>query len=231
MLNRIILALTFLVSILAAESLTQSDLRSELVRYYSNEFKASSGDIHISILHSFKTREYTGSYYLDISANNPILDVGYQTVWVEVRQKHLLVDRFLMSVRVGLNMDVPVARERIARHKSISSKKIEIRHKLMTNTILGIVNPTDDLTGLVTNRVIQAGRVIKRDYLQEQPLIWKESPVRVQIITDGGLVLETSGITKKDGALGDRIHVLCPTTGKRLTGIVKSPNLVVVPLQ
>ncbi len=229
MLKRIILVILFGFSLTLAETISQEEIQAAITNHYATQFDVNPSDVHISMLHSFKPRTFQEPVTLLVDPTNSLPDVGYQTVWVEFRQQKRLVDRVLLSIKVGLEMDVEVAKVRIPRHKPISPDQLEVKHQLITESYHQIVSPEDDISSYVTSRVIPAGAVILKKYLREPPVVWKESPVRVQIIS-GALVLETNGISKKDGMVGDRVHVLCPTTGKRLTGIVKSPDLVVVEL-
>ncbi|MFQ6613997.1 MAG: flagellar basal body P-ring formation chaperone FlgA [Fidelibacterota bacterium] len=226
---RIILSLLISAGFVFGATIDVGDIETALIRTYAGQFNAAPEDIHISILHSMKPRSYPGPVTLTVVPTSTLPEVGYQTVWLEIRGKKLLLDRILISIKVGVETDVLITTERVPRFQPVSPKQLELRHELITDSYRELVSPDDDISKLVTSRVIPAGRILVRKYLREPPLVWKENPVRVQIIT-GDLTVETSGISKKDGNLGERVHVFCPTTGKRLTGIVKSSNLVVVEL-
>ncbi|NOZ74632.1 MAG: flagellar basal body P-ring formation protein FlgA [FCB group bacterium] len=226
---RFILSFLLSTGFIFGGTIDAPEIETALIRTFAQQFKVPPDDIHISILHTIKPKFYTGSVTLTVTPTGTLLDVGYQTVWVEVRKKKLLLDRSLISIKVGLEMDVLITKVRIPRRQTISSDQLIVKHQLITDSYRQLVDPHEKIGDLVSSRVIPAGRILMKKYLREPPVVWKESPVRIQIIA-GDLVLETSGISKKDGKLGEQIHVLCPSTGKRLTGIVKSPDLVVVEL-
>ncbi|RMF10552.1 MAG: flagella basal body P-ring formation protein FlgA [Candidatus Neomarinimicrobiota bacterium] len=212
-----------------AQTVTGEDVHRAVQQYFGQVFQVPVNNVRVDLLHSWKTRTYPEAVALAVVPTQSIPEVGYQTVWIETRQRQLLQDRKLISVKVAVRLEVPVARERIPRHQPIDRSRLDIREEWVETDYRQLVDVTADLSSLVTNRVVPAGAILLKKYLQPAPDVWRDTPVRVRIVTED-LTLETEGITKKDGRLGERIHVYCPTTGKRLTGIVQSPDLVVVKL-
>lgn len=83
------------------------------------------------------------------------------------------------------------------------------------------------LIGLVAKRELRAGTLLKSGDFEPQIVIQRGDAVRIRF-SHGGLTLETRGIAKESGALGDRIRIDNLETKKPLTGRVAGTGLVAV---
>lgn len=91
----------------------------------------------------------------------------------------------------------------------------------------GVVVVTDAalLIGMRTTRLIPAGGVITRNAVEGTPVVTIGAPVTVTV-TFGNISVETSGVARTQGALGDRIHVFIPKTNKDIIAIVLDAKTV-----
>lgn len=83
------------------------------------------------------------------------------------------------------------------------------------------------LLGLVAKRDLKAGGLVKGTDFEPELVVSRGDTVRIRF-TQGTLTLETRGIARESGALGDRIRIDNLESKKPLTGRVAGPGLVAV---
>ena len=72
-------------------------------------------------------------------------------------------------------------------------------------------------------RPLRAGAILRLSDLSSSVLVEKGSAVRVAI-EQGLLVLQADLIAEEDGALGERVVLVNPETGRRLESVVTGPG-------
>jgi flagellar basal body P-ring formation protein FlgA len=124
-------------------------------------------------------------------------------------------------------IDVPVARNTLARGAMIASGDIEtlqIRESLIKADTL--VNASD-LVGQTPRRVITAGKVIKASDV-EIPLSVKRGDKITLLYRLGAMELSAQGRAVQEGRMGDRIKVVNTDSNKPMQGTVSGDNQVEV---
>lgn len=104
-----------------------------------------------------------------------------------------------------------------------SIRKIEVEATANTPTSS---DPTL-LLGLVAKRDLKAGGLVKGTDFEPEIVVSRGDAVRIRF-TQGTLTLETRGVARESGALGDRIRIDNLESKKALTGRVAGPGLVAV---
>ena len=81
----------------------------------------------------------------------------------------------------------------------------------------------------MASQVIKKGKALTTTMVKNCPDIHKGDLVGVKLVS-GNLIVETKGVTKKDGYIGHRAEVTLDRTGKTVFGEIMSMNLVRVEL-
>ena len=102
----------------------------------------------------------------------------------------------------------------------------DLTHRSGTNVIVGQhYTLIDDVIGRRAKRLINAGQIIKPQYLEQLWLIEKDQTV-IMVNTSYRIQVEALGIALENGNFGDRIRVENTKSGEKLLGLVKSEKKV-----
>ncbi len=138
-----------------------------------------------------------------ISSNQYIGPVRY-TVLISVD------GRAQKSIDVSLNIivfkKVVVALKNIRRGEPLNPNNIGLLKKELRPNTQDALTDLQSAMGMVCARNINAHGIIKKEFLQMPAIVFRNEAVQVGIETDGFSV-QTIGVAKEDGGLGDYIHV------------------------
>jgi len=216
---------------LVASSPTSIDnhtIQSSIYQFFSTELQVDQSSLLIEFvrLPDISKMVATGDG-IRITSQKLAIDIGYQTLWLELLKKDQLLKKFPVSVKVAVKTAVVVPIHNLNRGELVTEAKLRFEQKILTRNYGTQILAIDQITGLVTRRVIRAGTVIRKNMVRLSPDIIRGSAVNLEVQT-GNIVLNTTGIIREDGNVGDLVAVFCPETRKLLAGVVQSSNLILV---
>ena len=225
------LVLTVWVSAPVAGTDTSHLVKELVASYFEEAFDLPRSDIQLRFVHLpdtdlFSTDDYR--FLIESSQSSPRL--GFQTLWLMVFEKQYLVERLPITVDVSIYLDVTVTAKKLKRGEIITPEKLVKKRQKISRDYENLIRDPELVVGLMTNRVVQEGATLRKSMLREIPDIKKGDEVKVQLVS-GDLEVTVDGKVKDDGKIGDKVRVICKTTGKQVSGIIRSPQLVVVQLK
>ncbi|NQU42092.1 flagellar basal body P-ring formation protein FlgA [bacterium] len=91
------------------------------------------------------------------------------------------------------------------------------------------VEVKDLLGNLTARRALQPGEVLTWSNVEAEKLVRSGETVRMMLESaNGGLSISTAGLARSNGAMGDSVAVVNPTSGREVRGVVVGPRLVKV---
>jgi len=152
---------------------------------------------------------------------------GYQTIWLELYNNEVYKTKYPVSFEITVKKLVVIAKSRINRGQEIKEKLVEqVKHSVKSD-LQNVISSISEIINLESKRFIKPGSIITYDMVRLPPVLKRGDKVELRV-NSGNLLLSTQGIVKEDGQLGDKINVICESTGKKLEGIIESPHLIVV---
>jgi len=209
-------------------AIDDDSIKSMINQFFSDELQIDQSSLLIEFVRfpDISKIDATGNG-IRITSQKIAIDIGYQTLWLELLKNDQLLKRYPVSVKVAVKTAVVVPVHNLNRGELITEGKLRFEQKILTRAYGTQVSAIDQITGLVTRRVIRAGTVIRKNMVRLSPDIIRGSSVNLEVQT-GNIVLNTTGIIREDGNVGDLVAVFCPETRKLLAGVVQSPNLILV---
>ncbi|NOZ08282.1 MAG: flagellar basal body P-ring formation protein FlgA [FCB group bacterium] len=166
-------------------------------------------------------------FRISLETQRPRIQPGYQTVWLSILQNELLIDKVPLVLDVAVRIPVVQSRIRIRRGERISQDDLILSEVTIHDQFDRIFRTPDKLIGKVAKQMIPAGKILFSSMLKEPADADKGAKVNIRLVT-GGLTITTQGVLRHEAAVGDEIEVTCLETGKRLAGILTTPENVVV---
>ncbi len=209
-------------------SVDNDAIQSTIYQFFGNELKVEQSSLMIEFVRVPDIDKMIAvGDMIRITSQRSVIDIGYQTLWLELLKNNQLLKRYPVSVKVTVNTAVVVPVHNLNRGELITEDKLRFEQKILTRSYGTQVSAIDQIAGLVTRRVIRAGTIIRKNMVRISPDIIRGSSVKLEMQT-GNIVVNTTGIIKEDGNVGDLVAVFCPETRKLLAGVVQSPSLILV---
>jgi len=99
-----------------------------------------------------------------------------------------------------------------------------------TDRLIGnVITDAGQLVGMTTKRPLRTNQMLRGSDLVMTPAIRKNSLVTLALQT-GQMSLTVTGKALEDAAIGQAIRVVNVNSKKELTGIVRDPSTIVIPL-
>jgi len=200
-----------------------------LKEHYASVFKSEREDLHVEIL---KIPDWVEDkiYDLDsrISTNQSIVKVGSQHAWLTLSLNGKIEHKVPLSINVTVKKDVWVSNRRIKRDEIIgkgmlSKEKVEITRNY-TKYHFGDL----DYSGkMKIARKMEEGTVLTNQMFNQVPDVKRGDQVSVSLNGDT-FAITLPGKAKQNGLIGEEVFVMVEATGKRLRGIIDSPNHIIV---
>lgn len=190
--------------------------------YYANVFSIQSNDIKLKFIHVPEIdldREYTV-----IPKRKKKL--GHQTIWIEEKDNG---KSFPLTLEVSAYFPVLVANNTISRKEKLKPEMFKQNSCLLNRDYDLYILNINELKGSMASQVIKKGKVLRTSMMKNHPDIHQGDLVGVELIS-GNLIVETKGVSRKDGYLGHRAEVILERTGKKVFGEIVNINLVRVVL-
>lgn len=119
---------------------------------------------------------------------------------------------------------VPVLNKWLSQNSRITSEDLKEELKEVTFISDKLIS-SEELVGRLTNRVLNAGALVTREFLVSEKAVKKGETVKV-LVSEGPIEIILSGIAETEGQVGDQIKI--KTQNKLLTGKIKEKGQVVV---
>ncbi len=119
---------------------------------------------------------------------------------------------------------VPVLNKWLPQNSRITNEDVKDELKEVTFISDKLIS-TEELVGRLTNRALNAGALVTREFLVTEKAVKKGETVKV-LVAEGPIEIVLSGIAETEGQIGDQIKI--KTQNKMLTGKVKEKGQVVV---
>lgn len=121
-----------------------------------------------------------------------------------------------------LILDIPVANRMINSDEEIAESDITWQKIPLSKINQSIAQKKEDLIGKTPkNQPIKPGLVIRKSELKS-PIVVKRNDTVTIVYRDEGLILSAIGEAKQDGAKGDLINFILPSSKKNIQARVKS---------
>jgi flagella basal body P-ring formation protein FlgA len=131
-----------------------------------------------------------------------------------------------IPARIQVVVPVVVAKSIISKGSRVDASNVIIEYRDTLRIRGEILDDTKIVIGTRAKRKISAGAILTRNNIC---FVCKGSHVTL-IAKSGTLMIKTSGIALKDGALGEQIQVENDSSGRTVTGRVSAINKVVINL-
>ena len=200
-----------------------------LTSHYASIYHVESNDVHVEIVKIPDWAEAKMEIFdARISSNQSITKVGSQHAWLTLASKGKIEHKIPLSISVTVKKDVWVSSRRIKRDEIISStmlykEKVEITKKYSRYHFGKL-----DYSGkMKITRKMEEGTVLTNQMFDHVPDVKRGDQVNVSMQGDT-FAITLPGKARQNGLIGEEVFVMVEATGKRLKGIVDSPNHIIV---
>ena len=205
-------------------------LRSMIESYFSTQLRVEINDleikyVHIPLLTAKKKPQM--KYILESKLTKP--RPGYQVVWLKIIDDHTIYQRVPLVIDVTVTKKVVVAAKKLERGTILSKEMLTTRRMKINNHYQLLFYNVTKVCGQMVTRPISEGDVISRSMVKPRPAVRRGEKVTVQIV-NGNIMVSTKGTVHHDAQLGERVQITYEPTGKRVSGIVYSPQIIRVTL-
>ncbi len=206
------------------------EVKDVLYQYFHESFKVPVEDIQLEILH-FNPEEIQleKSEELRVTSRTALPRLGHQMLWLNIINQQLITKKVPVTLRASVSVPVAVATEKINRGAAVDADQYELRKVMLKDNINKYCCDQTFVSGMTAKRVIRPNTLIRKDMLEEAHDLEKGSEIQVNLVT-GSLTVTTTGKAVQGGKIGSEIRIVCEPTGRRLRGIITSPETVLVDL-
>ena len=150
---------------------------------------------------------------------------GKASFKVQVREKGAPVKTFWGSARVRVFKKAVVALRPMKSRTKIKAADIKAARVELSDASSSFAS-VDDLEGMVVKRPINAGAVIKREYVKKETVVKRGEAVSV-MVEGPSIRIRSHGVAAEDGHKGAVIAVRT-ASGKEVPGLVTGPGEIVI---
>ncbi len=202
-------------------------VEKSIYEYFSREFNLTEQAISVGFKRIPELKHLQEDQQLRLSNHKGRYEPGYQTVWLNVYENNILKKKFPVSFDITIKQKVVVAKRKINRGQKLTADLVEITEQSVGSKLNNALISLDEAYKRQSSRFIKPGVIITHDMVKLPPAVKNGEKVELKV-NSGNLSISTAGIVKEDGVIGEEIKVICESTGKKLEGIIKSPELVVI---
>jgi flagella basal body P-ring formation protein FlgA len=168
---------------------------------------------------------YKNKYELRVVPKPQLKLKGNRTFHMELYEDGRLKRKFIVQARVRTFDYVLIANRRIKQGEIISEGMFSVRKVETTFLRDDYVGKLSEILGKRLRKSIMAGEILFANYVEDIPLVKRGNKVRIQVISPV-VKVETEGIAKQDGWLGDEIRVLNLSSKRVITAKVAGKDIV-----
>ena len=129
-----------------------------------------------------------------------------------------------VSFRLKRLIPVLVATHPLEAHAVVKAEDLSLTTQEVAPGTVAITDASL-VIGMRTTRQLPAGAVISKNAVEGIPVLTFGAPVVVRVQV-GNILVETSGVARSQGAVGDRVRIFVPKTNKEVTAIVVDAKTV-----
>lgn len=185
----------------------RAEIEHAVEQYIQDRYRGSTSDVHVefrSVPEGVAVRGRDFTLRVPESAI-PTLS-GNVSLPVEVFLQGRVDRQFIVSVKVRTFDTVLVAVRQLGRHENLTVQEAR-RLRMETTDLKGIpLMRNDQLAGLRTTRIINAGSVLTNDLAQPVPDVLQGSAVRI-VVKGRNFKLSLDGVARGDGVIGQQVMV------------------------
>lgn len=205
-------------------------IREELVNFFSENLSVPESSITLEYRHVPELTLPDDEFEISVAVQRPPVTPGYQTVWISVLQNELLIRKVPLVLDVTIRIPVVQSRVKIRRGELIREDDLILSEISLHNRFDRIFRSPDLVIGKVARLMIPEGKVLVDSMLKDPADANKGDKVNIRLVT-GGLTITTPGVLRHEAAVGDEIEVTCLKTGKKLAGVLSTPDNVIVKMR
>lgn len=148
-----------------------------------------------------------GECVVQVSPAYGIPQKGFTGIPVEIRRDGRLIKTIVCSVLIRTFENVYVAAQPIEKHQMITPL-IFVKETIETTRMNEeVMKEMDARHEYRTRRMVTANSIMTRSMIEEVPSVRMNEPVVVSVVA-GNVYIETGGIAKEDGKIGDEIKIV-----------------------
>ncbi len=198
------------------------------VKAIADQYEIPEEDITIEIIHPPKLTEVNLSDNdWVVKLKNRELRLGFQILWIVGSDMQGNRFEFPMSVQVGIDLPICVAKQTIARDETISLVNVEKKVVHLKKGRYESLAVPEKILGLTARQLIRSGAIIRSNMVQVAPPVRRGDHVAITM-DRGALQIKLNGILQNDAWIGEQVRVLAAETGKVLNGTLIDPNRVMI---
>jgi flagella basal body P-ring formation protein FlgA len=200
-----------------------------LTSHYASIYHVELNDVHVEIVRMPDWAEAKMEIFdARISSNQSIAKVGSQHAWLTLASKGKIEHKIPLSISVTVKKDVWVSSRRIKRDEIIGSAMLYKEKVEITKNYSRYHFGKLDYSGkLKITRKMEEGTVLTNQMFDRVPDVKRGDQVNVSMQGDT-FAITLPGKARQNGLIGEEVFVMVEATGKRLKGIVDSPNHIIV---
>jgi flagella basal body P-ring formation protein FlgA len=163
-----------------------------------------------------------------ISSNQSIKKVGSQHAWLTLALHGKIEHKVPISLNVTVKKNVWVSNRRIKRDEIINSNMLSKEKIEITRNYAKYHFSNLDFSGkMKIIRKMEEGTILTNQMFGRVPDVKRGDQVNVSIKGDT-FAITVPGKVRQNGLIGEEVFVMVEATGKRLKGIIDSPNHIIV---
>ncbi len=197
--------------------------------HYSDIFKVEENDVHIDILKAPRLpNENIELFDARISSNQYHIKVGNQHAWLTLSTNGIVAHKIPLSISLSVKKDVWVASRKIKRNEKIILNMLQLENMEITKNYSKYHFGNLDYSGkMEIIRKMEVGTILTKQMIGRVPDIKRGDKVNVSLKGDT-FAITLPGKARQNGLIGEEVFVMVESTGKRLKGIIDSPNHIIV---
>jgi len=201
-------------------------LTQKAVAALAAKFDVASDAVHFEIIHPPRTDPQSiGLHRCGIQTSKGPARLGYQSMWLTYTDTQGARKRIPLTVTVGIEKKVWVAARDIERGDLIQAGDVELRKILLERGSLNYCDLSRDLTGLASSQRIRKDMPIRDTMVRMAPDVRAGDRVTVAL-SHGALLIEMTARIQREAYVGEEVSVISEATGKRIEGVLTSPERV-----
>lgn len=232
-LKNISLLLTLIMLILPTSNYAESvytQIESKSIAFFAEQLGVESSEVKILFKRRPINLEKYVHHHIEIISKKRVVNAGTQAIWVEFSNSAKVLKKIPLSIEVWVVKEILVANKRIRRGQEITTEDVTFLKKNMGKDWRDHFFNIKDLKSAQAKQLIKNGLPIKKRMVKPVPLIKNGQTIKVALVSKL-LKVSTAGIAKQDGVFGQTIRVRLNSTGRQISGVVKSNNIIEVSME
>jgi flagella basal body P-ring formation protein FlgA len=134
-----------------------------------------------------------------------------------------------VPVKVQVYKQVVVSTSQIMKEQPLGGNEIAMARQDITQVNDGYFQSIEELNGLVAQKAIPAGTVIKHHMVKQPTLVHRGETVRI-VVEAPGIRIEGQGVAQNDGIKGQMIKIKNLRSNRMVDAMVLDTGITVVPM-